>query len=240
MVRQRFLGQLSLVYRQVCETEFRQEWKFSRFVRRCLTIIFGQVLIMLTASPLKTPNCQRRTREHLLPQEVEAMLKAARNVGRHSHRDAALILIAYRHGLRVSELVALRWNQVDFNGGTIYINRLKHGVSSIYPLRGPELRSLRQLQRDYPDFPYLFVSEQGAAMAADTARGIIERTGQLAGIPFPGHPICCVMPVVSTSPPKGMTPERFKRIWVTRTFSTPCAIPSWHRDVLRISGWIER
>jgi type 1 fimbriae regulatory protein FimB/type 1 fimbriae regulatory protein FimE len=143
---------------------------------------------MQTAPPLKTPNCQKRTREHLLPQEVEAMLKAARNVGRHGNRDAALILIAYRHGLRVSELVALRWEQVDFNGGTIYINRLKHGVSSIHPLHGPELRSLRQLQRDYPDSPYLFVSERGAAMAADTARGIIERAGQLAGIPFPVHP----------------------------------------------------
>jgi len=144
--------------------------------------------MMLTPPPLKVPNHQKRIREHLLPQEVEAMLKAARNVGRHGHRDAALILIAYRHGLRVSELVALRWEQVDFNGGTIYINRLKQGVSSIHPLRGPELRSLRQLQRNYPDSPYLFVSERGAAMAADTARGVIERAGQLAGIPFPVHP----------------------------------------------------
>lgn len=143
---------------------------------------------MPTPPPPKTPNCQVRAREHLLPQEVEAMLKAARNVGRHGHRDATLILLAYRHGLRVSELVALRWEQVDFNGGTIYINRLKQGVSSIHPLRGPELRSLRQLQRDYPDSPYLFVSERGAAMAADTARGIIERAGQQAGIPFPVHP----------------------------------------------------
>ncbi len=143
---------------------------------------------MPTAPPLKTLNCQKRTREHLLPQEVEAMLKAARNVGRHGNRDPALILIAYRHGLRVSELVALRWEQVNFNGGTIYINRLKHGVSSIHPLRGPELRSLRQLQRDYPDSPYLFVSERGAAMAADTARGIIERAGALAGLPFSVHP----------------------------------------------------
>lgn len=143
---------------------------------------------MPTAPPPKTPNCQLRTREHLLPREVEAMLKAARTVGRHGHRDATLILIAYRHGLRVSELVALRWEQVDFNGGTIYINRLKQGVSSVQPLRGPELRSLRQLQRDYPNSPYLFVSERGAAMAADTARGIIERAGQRAGIPFPVHP----------------------------------------------------
>jgi site-specific recombinase XerD len=62
---------------------------------------------MPTAPPLKTPNCQVQTREHLLPQEVEAMLKAATNVRRHVNRDATLILIAYRHGLQVSELVAL-------------------------------------------------------------------------------------------------------------------------------------
>lgn len=140
------------------------------------------------APPFKTPYCQKRTREHLLPTEVEAMLKAARGVGRHGNRDATLILLAYRHGLRVSELVALRWEQVDFSSGNIYIHRLKHGVSSTHPLRGTELRSLRQLHRDYPDSPYLFVSERRAAMAAATARGIIERAGQLAGISFPVHP----------------------------------------------------
>jgi type 1 fimbriae regulatory protein FimB/type 1 fimbriae regulatory protein FimE len=59
-----------------------------------------------TAPPPKLPNLQKRTREHLLPHEVEAMIKAARGVGRHGNRDATLILLAYRHRLRVSELVA--------------------------------------------------------------------------------------------------------------------------------------
>lgn len=141
-----------------------------------------------TTPPLRIPNLQKRTREHLLPDEVEAMIQAAKKVGRHGHRDATLILLAYRHGLRVCELVALRWEQVDFHHGTIYINRRKHGVSSTHPLRGPELRALRQLQRNYPDSPYLFVSERGAVMAAATARGIIQRAGVLAGLPFPVHP----------------------------------------------------
>jgi type 1 fimbriae regulatory protein FimB/type 1 fimbriae regulatory protein FimE len=116
------------------------------------------------------------------------MVKAAKGVGRHGNRDATLILLAYRHGLRVSELVALRWEQVDFSGGTIYINRLKHGVSSTHPLRGPELRALRQLKREYPGSPYLFVSERGTVMAAATVFGIIERAGALAGLPFSVHP----------------------------------------------------
>ncbi len=141
-----------------------------------------------TAPPKKVSNLEKRTREHLLPHEVEAMIKAAKAVGRHGNRDSTLILLAYRHGLRVSELVALRWEQIDFGSGTIYINRLKQGVSSTHPLRGPELRALRQVLREYPNSPYLFVSERGAAMASATARGIIERAGVLAGLPFSVHP----------------------------------------------------
>ena len=141
-----------------------------------------------TSPPKKVPNLEKRTREHLLQGEVEAMIKAAKSVGRHRNRDSTLILLAYRHGLRVSELVALRWEQVDFGSGTIYINRLKHGVSSTHPLRGLELRALRQLKREYPNSPYLFMSERGAAMAAATARGIIERAGVLAGLPLSVHP----------------------------------------------------
>lgn len=110
--------------------------------------------MLRTQPPPKTHNHLKRTREHLLPDEVEAMMKATRTIGRHPHRDATLILLAYRHGLRVSELVALRWEQVNFSGAAIHINRLKQGVSSTHPLRGPELRALRQLQREYPDSAY--------------------------------------------------------------------------------------
>ena len=141
-----------------------------------------------TAPPKKVSNLEQRTREHLFPHEVAAMIKAAKQIGRHGHRDSTLILLAYRHGLRVSELVTLRWEQMDFTGGTIYINRLKHGVSSTHPLRGVELRALRQLQRDYPDSTYLFVSERKTVMSAATARGIIERSGILAGLSLSVHP----------------------------------------------------
>jgi type 1 fimbriae regulatory protein FimB/type 1 fimbriae regulatory protein FimE len=85
---------------------------------------------------------------------VEALLQTARTVGRHGHRDATLILLAYRHGLRVAELVALRWEQVDLRQGLLHVVWIKHGVPSTHPLRGPELRALRRLQRDYSDTPY--------------------------------------------------------------------------------------
>jgi integrase len=149
----------------------------------------GKLVVMAcTPPPLKIPNLQKRSREHLFPTEVAAMISAAKKIGRYKLRDSTLILMAYRHGLRVSELVALRWEQVDFTGGTIYINRLKHGVSSTHPLRGVELRALRQLQREYPDSNYLFISERGTVMASATARGIIERAGKTAGLSLSVHP----------------------------------------------------
>lgn len=140
------------------------------------------------APPPKIPNCQKRSREHLFPQEVSAMIKAAQKTGRHGLRDSTLILMAYRHGLRVSELVSLQWEQIDFKYATIYINRLKHGVSSTHPLRGIELRALRKLQRQYPHSAYLFVSEYGTVMASATARGIIQRAGKVAGLLISVHP----------------------------------------------------
>ena len=103
--------------------------------------------------PRRRPNSELRSREYLTPLEVDALIKAAKSTGRHKHRDGTLILIAYRHGLRVSELVSLRWDQVDLKQGKLHVNRLKNGSPSIHPLRGPEIRALRRLQRDYQCSP---------------------------------------------------------------------------------------
>ena len=115
-------------------------------------------------------------------------MAAAKSAGRHGHRDSTMILIAFRHGLRVSELVALRWDQVDFKRSTLHVNRIKNGVDSVHPLRGPELRALRKLKREYPDTPYLFVTERGGPITDHTVRKIVARAGENAGIPFPVHP----------------------------------------------------
>jgi type 1 fimbriae regulatory protein FimB/type 1 fimbriae regulatory protein FimE len=87
----------------------------------------------------QSPNSHRysevRTREHLLPEEVEAMRSAIKkSKGRHAHRDSTLILLTYRHGLRVAEVASLRWEQIDWNGGTIYVRRVKKGTPSVQPL----------------------------------------------------------------------------------------------------------
>jgi type 1 fimbriae regulatory protein FimE len=138
--------------------------------------------------PRRTKNLDRRTREYLTSAEVEKLLQASSKVGRHGARDRTLILLAYRHGLRVSELVTMRWEQIDLKTGLVHVARLKNGLASTHPIRGPELRALRELRRDYPDTPYLFVTERGGPMTPATARKLIARAGELAKLPFPIHP----------------------------------------------------
>ncbi len=138
--------------------------------------------------PRRTSNASRRSREYLTPAEVEKLLQASAQVGRHGARDRTLILLAYRHGLRVSELVALRWEQIDLKAGLVHVARLKNGVPSTHPIRGPELRALRELRREYPESPYLFVTERKGPMTPATARKLIARAGELAKLPFPVHP----------------------------------------------------
>jgi integrase len=127
-------------------------------------------------------------RDYLRPDEVEAMVQAARKSGRHRVRDAAIILLMFRHGLRTAELVALRWQQVDLKAGYLDVHRVKRGHGAKHPLRGPQLRLLRELQRTYPDSPYVFVSERKAPLSPRSIRAIVARAGELAGLPFVPHP----------------------------------------------------
>jgi type 1 fimbriae regulatory protein FimB len=139
------------------------------------------------SSPNRRTYLEVRDREYLFEDEVEAMVKAARK-GRWGHRDATLILMGYRHGLRISELVNLRWQQINLKTAHIHVRRLKGSRTSVHPLSGEEMRALRQLQRDYPDSPYLFVSERGGPMTPDAARKMIRKSGEVAELQFPVHP----------------------------------------------------
>jgi len=138
--------------------------------------------------PRRVTNLERRSREHLTPAEVERLVAAATKEGRHGARDAMLILIAFRHGLRVGELVAIRWDQVDLQRGTLHVNRKKNGDAATHPLAGRELRALRQLKRAYPESPFLFVTERGGPITEATVRKIIARAGKQAGMELPIHP----------------------------------------------------
>jgi len=138
--------------------------------------------------PKRQKNKDVRSREYLTEQEIEMLMDAARKIGRHGHRDATIILLAYRHGLRVSELVSLRWEQIDLKQGLLHVSRLKNGTASTHPIRGPEIRALRRLQREYPDTPYVFVTERKGPLTTSTVRKLVARAGQKADITFPIHP----------------------------------------------------
>ena len=100
-----------------------------------------------------------------------------------------MVLLAYRHGFRVSELVGLRWDAVDFNAGRLHVNRAKNGSPSTHPLSGRELRALRRLRREQePQSPFVFVSERHAPFTTGGFRKLVARLGVAAGFEFPVHP----------------------------------------------------
>src|ERR1700680_3282827 len=96
----------------------------------------------------RLPNAAYRQREYLTEAEVERLIEAARKRGRNGPRDAAAILLAYRHALRAAELCQLRWAQIDLRQGRLHVNRAKGGCASVHPLHGPELRA--QAKADHP------------------------------------------------------------------------------------------
>ena len=109
----------------------------------------------------RRPNAELRSREHLTLDEVERLIAAAKD-GRHGHRDATMLLVAYRHGLRASELTDLRWDQIDFSTANLHVRRAKKGTPATHPILGDELRALRRLQREQaPKSPFVFTSERG-------------------------------------------------------------------------------
>ncbi len=115
-------------------------------------------------------------------------MQTAQRRGRYGHRDATMILLAYRHGFRVAELCALRWDQVDLKQGLLHVQRLKQGLPSVHPLRGPELRALRRVQRDMPSASYVFTTERGSPMTSAGFRKLLARTGDASTLAFPIHP----------------------------------------------------
>jgi integrase len=141
-----------------------------------------------TVAPNRPPNRDLRTREYLTEAEVERLIKAAGG-NRYGHRDATMILVTYRHGLRAAELVDLRWDQVDFRTATLHVRRVKQGTPSTHPIVGDELRALRRLQREQePKSPFVFTSERGAPFSTAGFARMVGRAGIVAKLGFKAHP----------------------------------------------------
>lgn len=137
-------------------------------------------------SPNKGHAATGRTREHLTPQEMEMLLGAAKKTARNTHRNYMLVLMIYRHGLRVSEASDLRWSDINFDAGEMLCRRCKGSKDSVHPLQGDELRGLRRLQRESADSPYVFVNSHGAPLATSAIASMVKRVGK-GLFSFPVH-----------------------------------------------------
>jgi len=137
--------------------------------------------------PRRRRNAELRPREYLTEAEVERLIKAA-GKNRHGHRDATMVLVAFRHGLRAAELVRLRWDSVDLTQGKLHVSRVKSGSPSVHPISGKTSRALRRLKRESPETPYVFVSERGSPFTTTGFRKMVARLGVAAKFAFPVHP----------------------------------------------------
>ena len=144
-------------------------------------------IVKRTVSPKRPPNVDLRTREYLTEAEVERLMTAARK-NRWGHRDATMILVAYRHGFRPAELVDLRWDQIEFASGALHVRRVKQGTPSTHPILGDELRALRRLQREQPRSSFVFTSERGSPFTTAGFARMVERAGAEAKLGLKVHP----------------------------------------------------
>src|SRR5262249_59995366 len=106
---------------------------------------------MKSRSKKRTPSIVNLTvkRCYLTQREIERLMDCARKRGRYGHRDATMILVAYRHGLRAAEVCDLQWQQIELSEGRLHVHRVKNGIPSVHPIRGDEMRALRKLRSDY-------------------------------------------------------------------------------------------
>ena len=200
-----------------------------------LRLVSPTTEIRTVSMPRRKPNAELRTREYLTTGEIEKLIKAA-SQNRHGHRDATMILTAYRHGLRVSEICDLRWDQVDFLHARMAVRRVKKGTPSTHPIEGDELRALRRLQREQnPPSPFVFTSERGAPFGTPALPACWSALAWPPSCRSRRIHICCATRQASRWPTKGrirgrsrailaiaiqhtvkyteLSPTRFKDLW---------------------------
>jgi len=136
--------------------------------------------------PIKHLNCT--VRKYLTAREIEKLMDYARKHSRYGHRDSTMVLVAYRHGLRASEVCDLQWHQVEIDQGRMHVRRAKNGTPSVHPIRGDEIRALRKLRRENPNEAYVFLTERGGPMSTIGFHHLIQRLGEAAKMPFSLHP----------------------------------------------------
>jgi integrase len=151
-------------------------------------VVAASPALGIVATPRRKPNVELRSREYLTEAEVERLRTSARTGNRHGDRDEAMILVAYRHGLRASELVSLRWDAIELEQGKLHCSRRKNGKPSVHPMTDSELRALRRLRKQAPLSRYVFLSERGTPFTVGGFRRMITRLGVKAAFSLALHP----------------------------------------------------
>jgi integrase len=146
---------------------------------------------MSAKSKLENVDSHKRERRYLEPDERRALLKAA-GESRWPERDYCLVLIAIRHGLRCSEIIGLRWEDVKLTAARLFVQRSKDGRNAPHPMQDDEVEAVKAhwKKEGKPDAGPVFRTERTDAkgqylpFSRDGINKLIERLGQKAGIPW--------------------------------------------------------
>jgi site-specific recombinase XerD len=133
-------------------------------------------------SAAHTTDAHERGKDFLNAGEIDRLLESCKK-GRHGTRDHLLVLMLYRHGLRVSEAIALRCDDVNLQGARLWVRRLKNSLSVEHPIAGDELRAIKRYLAGRSDrLPWLFLSERGQPLTRSSVQYLVRVAAERVGL----------------------------------------------------------